>query len=1470
MKQTNNAIKFLMAQYRAIFRNANLKMFLAAATAAAAMAAGQAQAASPLNAEGVWTALEGDKTAGTDQSDYTKIEIQDADTSKYDNTNKEFTLTIVGGENTIAGSADQAVVKAASGTVILNGSEASLKIGGVQSKSGATVTLKDFKALAGSLTIGGSDQKSALEADTIIIQGAQEEQAAKDSTPAVAVKLGKSGSLGGTNSAITLGTGAALTIESQATDTSIKGKNLAVDGGIVTVDAGQSLVISSTESVDVKALSDFTNKGTVKFDQAKTITFAKDTLKNTGTIELGELSNTRSTHLKVDAAQFASLFKDNAKLSVSGAAGGAGTLTIEATGTDAIDLKESTLFADTGKIDTTNALASGGTATNINVNIKADSATLGIDIIAESGIGNVGLEFNTFNVGNGSADFTVTGKNTLTIKNELAVSGDHGIVFDSGAGLSLSGSTGSVTAKSITIGSDAASGAFNVKSGNWNTKGLIIKSGTATVTGSSTLVLSGGDVSTKDENGKLVVESQATVDLVGASKVTLGAKGTELKTGGKLILDQAKSFDIAEADVTLKTAGDSTFLENSVSGDKSSILQFNSETEQTISVAAAGKLKEKITTFEGFLQFGGKLAIDNSNEKDAEKEWNDISGSATIMGANDKVTLKADEVSSIAAVGNVKLSTASDKEFEVKDTALYLTNAGANQAGKFVMDSTGATADLKLSGDASVGFTSEGEVGKITSDADKGTVLIGNANSTGTVTVKGGVGVSDNKVNKVSVTSGSTLKLDGKADEGLFVNQLTLAEGSTLNATGHEVVLGSGALASSINGDLTADKLTLNGSGKHTIAGNAEVKVTELTLEKAASKLYVGQDGANGSTGILEVDKLSLNSGSLIIDPDFDKGLAIAYVKAFNAQAKSPEGGKDAQIVNGDIIVGKNSVAAIGFETRDDVMSLLDSYGYLKTHENGTINLDSGEGIQAALVLDDPIKIASGNGVLIDPSKKGSELSAASGNVGDKFKMDGQGALIINDSVYVRGTDGQLKGAAVTLADGADGAVEVNGKSKAILAGAFSKADKGIQVFKTEKNGGVTKLVNSPFTIETANGIFTAQVDASGTVSEFEFMAGAEEKFKSFYKQSSAPVEQLLKNTFLGELAVDRNYAGANLVLAAANDKDDHTGVKADAAAHAATYAGAQIAAVAAVGSMADAVGGRVGAAGVESAVVAATGSQANGGVWLSPMYKSVDADGFNAQGASYGADVDLAGVAFGTDTVNGNMRFGAVFNIGSGDADGKGNGNGLKDEFDYYGFGMYTVMGFGNFALVGDASLNVISHDVSGESGLKGFGKLKGSADTTAVTMGVTGQYTISNPAVDVTPHVGARFIRLDTDSYDLVSDKGTVATTDYDVQNVFSIPLGVTLSKAFEMGGWSLAPSADLTLTFNTGDTEVNSNTKFTGVNRNLGLTTEVLDEVTYGVAVGLGAQYGAFGTNIGINYTGSSNTDAFGVNAQARYMF
>ena len=499
-----------------------------------------------------------------------------------------------------------------------------------------------------------------------------------------------------------------------------------------------------------------------------------------------------------------------------------------------------------------------------------------------------------------------------------------------------------------------------------------------------------------------------------------------------------------------------------------------------------------------------------------------------------------------------------------------------------------------------------------------------------------------------------------------------------------------------------------------------------------------------------------------------------------------------------------------------------------------------------ALVLNKQIDIASGKGITV---KKGATKNdSPSGNT---VTLEAGTGLIVTDNVYKVNEDGSKSGAAINFTTA--GTVTGNG-GKVILSGSFDGEDNALEIFKN------ANTLTGTIKVQSVNGLLEGTID--GTTNKGKVDLNVDETaLKGAFTGVSAPVAELLKNTIRGKYKGAQGL-GADFVYSVAGTS--LTGAEVDAAAHAATYAGAQQAAVAAVTTMADAMFGRVGAVGVEAASISATGSQANGGVWLTPMYKSVDSDGFNAEGVSYGSDVDLAGVAFGTDTVNGNMRFGAVFNIGSGDAEGKGQGNGLKDEFDYYGFGIYSAMGFGNFALVGDASMTVISHDV------EGFG-LKGKADTTAVTMGVTGQYTFATPMVDVTPHLGARFIRLNTDSYDLTSADGVLATTDFDVQNVFSVPLGVTLSKAFVAGGWSLAPSADLTIAFNTGDTDAKANTQFNSSKpMSVATNTEVLDEVTYGLTLGLGAQYGAFGTSFGINYTGSENTDSLGVNAQARYMF
>ena len=70
----------------------------------------------------------------------------------------------------------------------------------------------------------------------------------------------------------------------------------------------------------------------------------------------------------------------------------------------------------------------------------------------------------------------------------------------------------------------------------------------------------------------------------------------------------------------------------------------------------------------------------------------------------------------------------------------------------------------------------------------------------------------------------------------------------------------------------------------------------------------------------------------------------------------------------------------------------------------------------------------------------------------DKFKMEGNAALIVNDSVYKR-VNGKLEGVAVTLANGAANSVTADATSKVILNGDFDANDAGVQIFAGSGTG---------------------------------------------------------------------------------------------------------------------------------------------------------------------------------------------------------------------------------------------------------------------------------------------------------------------------------------------------------------------------------------------------------------------------------
>ena len=1532
MKQTNNAIKFLMAQYRAIFKNANIAMV--AAIAAAALASGQAQAAT-VAAQDIDNAklssLKGVVTIdGTGQTDDTQpLTYKDftlTGGATYEGT-EALTLKFTGGtSHTIKGTAagkDPITTPAKpdvnlgnTSLVIEATADATLTIGESGAAAAATnVTLADITVNKGTLALVAKEDNAKLATSITAANLTVGLGGTATAADEAKITVAKHTSINATE-ALTVNSGSKITVAGGGT---LSGKTVTINEG--TVELGTTKVadsigtLSSTGKLDIKGGTISVVDGAAKIS-ASGIDLA-GALNNSGNLLVTGVVNAKnkSTVANGDALTFenglvaesgstvnnntaqktitlkgTSSFASGATVSNSGDLVVEGTATFNSAATDITAGADSTLKVVSGgtanmssavfkKFLTGTVQSAAGTSGTINLTDSGDTAIAlgdgGAGIFAAStgnmsnklGVASQGelkitadkakfeganevsgaaanagvtLAFNELSLGKDSAAVVVKGVN-LEIAKDIKIKDNKGLTLQNGAKLTLNGSGTALDLESITLGEAASAGTLNVDKGNWGVKTLTVTSGTANVNNVGTKLTITDSLTTTNENGKLAIDG-ATVDATKVKTLALKAKGASITNAGKLILSADK---VVKEDFTLDSGN---YAKSAVDGTTDAQISLLDKSGNAISMTL-----EKFKKFREDTGFKGLFDIKLDDKPTTQPQMGLGGTDGVVAGVtNGYETVQGKVESSTGVTDNYFIGNAvveGGDTVALKDGgALSLSNANANNAkGQYVTDKDGGVGKVNFEANNTLVLGGAGgKIGSVTAKTDaSGSVTI--ADGANVEVVAGSFGTDANTaLGTVNIKDGAKLNVKSGS---VFTTDLNVGKGGYVFASGDVVVKDT----ATIMGDVEATNLTLSGTGtaganvQHAIAGGAIIDADKLTLA-ANNTLTVGKDGKDTSSANVFVGTLDLAANSiLVVDPEYSEPAALVVAESLDQTKKE----HDAGTLNGGAYVGMNSALGIGFTEGEfkDVMAsyLVDG----KFDQNGLKN---------ALVLNKAVTIANGNGIVVNAGLKAADVQNKK-PAADTLELESGAGLIITDNAF--GADKSQP--AITFASGA-GTTTVAAKvqaaegAKISLVGDITAKDTGLKIFAAQGTGS-TVNASGDLVVEAAGGLLSYTIaNGSNLLTTPVTLQLDPEVEKQIRSLVSAPVGQLFVDYANGEFS-GASGLGYDFVVNTLTAKNYGA---IDAAAHAATYAGAQQAAVAAVTTMADAMFGRVGAVGVEAATISATGSQANGGVWLTPMYKSVDSDGFNAEGVSYGSDVDLAGVAFGTDTVNGNMRFGAVFNIGSGDAEGKGNGNGLKDEFDYYGFGIYSAMGFGNFALVGDASMTVISHEVEGLG-------LSGKADTKAVTMGLTGQYTISTAAVDVTPHLGARFIRLNTDSYDLMSEDGAIATTDFDVQNVFSIPLGVTLSKAFTTSGWTLAPSADLTVAFNTGDTEAKSLTQFNSTKpMAVAMNTEVLDEVQYGLTVGLGAQNGAFGTSFGINYTGSSNTDSFGVNAQARYMF
>ena len=995
---------------------------------------------------------------------------------------------------------------------------------------------------------------------------------------------------------------------------------------------------------------------------------------------------------------------------------------------------------------------------------------------------------------------------------------------------------------------------------------------------------------TTAENSKIKISGNQAVLTFGPA--ALGALGDVVVEGGNIKYDNAAGFnDPFKGTVEFEKYGTLSLVFSDDIAKKGFTL------DQIKALRQEFTGTEDVATT-GFIKINANVNDDSLKVTDSDKDGNldiayadlnkagDISDlqianleKAQVTGVNDVINQH---------VGSIKLEGTGPATIGVGslNNALDLDKDGVKE---FVIDKDGKAANITVNANGYLGLNNGGHAAEITltngADADSVTTLVvkGNGAETAIDKITGNNATTALEiVNGKTVVKGETTIGALKTAQGssLTVNDLTTKAESVLNGdltakgtvTFEEAVTFNGT--STFANGFTASKLaTIAGEttvteGKTTFTKGANIvkgatlkakdvesaenvsvagKIIADSLTFTADKALTVGDAEN--TGILEVGSLNLFGGSLLLDPSWNDPASLAFV----GDSKN-----DSIDVSGSVGVGQNAAFLATQDATEAEKAAAKAILARYTNGNGAL---SENGIGSLLIVNKTFTVDTGKAVIVNPALEGKDLeTAVTGATADSVTLADKAALVVGEDLTNKiitndGSTPATTNVAIKFTKTSDTTFTAESGSSVIFDGnVFAGSKINLTDAKT------VDLTNA--TIEAANGLLTVTDKNTGTLT-FKL----DDKAASKLYNQSAPVKDLTIAVVNGKFGTSDLGTGAQYI----HDVNAYDGGKAiEGTANLALYGGAVQGTALAQQAANDAVSERMSRSNPNGSLVFANNAQ-GGGLWLSPVYKSHESDSFDADGVDYGVDGDLTGLVLGADsTSESGVRVGGYFNFGSADFDGQGVGDQVSNEADYFGFGLYAGMTAGQFSLLADAGFTQVSNDIEQSINYKNLNKATADVDSTAVTLGLRGEYKLNVATMDVTPHLGVRYTRLAIDSYDTKVNGYTVASTDFDTMQMFSIPFGVTVSKDIAAGAWIIKPVFDLTLTANAGDTDAKLNTTFIGT-RALDLTSEAFDSFTYGATFGLDAKYGEnFSIGLNTNYTGSSNADEFGVMGNARYMF
>ena len=914
------------------------------------------------------------------------------------------------------------------------------------------------------------------------------------------------------------------------------------------------------------------------------------------------------------------------------------------------------------------------------------------------------------------------------------------------------------------------------------------------------------------------------------TKLTTNTDGTNVHVGKDGTLALTKTA----IGLTVATSGDSAAVANSFKGvQNAGRVLVTGLDGMTVKATTLADIKNKIVkTNTGFVDFG-KLAVDATTVSGYNSTANTLTASgAAILDGMHLDQFKNTTVTDVPATnslngsfGAVKLNAAATNGAPASFAVDTGKQVYLNNSGNLVVDKDGKLADVSVgSGSSFVTTGQNAVVGGVNGESGSFVVESGSLEAKGDVNVKDLTVTGALTVNEKAAVpaSGSTPAQDAQKYTVTATN-LTVEQGGVLNVL-HDVTLNSGSGALAVDG-------TMNVKG--VLSANGDARTINV--------------GSDNSTGVLTVG--TLKNATVFADPAWNNGMEAAQVavKTLDSTAK--------------VEAGRNSIVAVGTTDITKAQAALAQTG-LKLGEvtKGSVGVVNA----VAYVTAEPTVTAGVtdyNGTTVGGQVLVSGATQVAGS---------QGAAI---QTITHGLDVKKGTLAIIDASGFDKSGEI-----AVFSGSINIDDGATVYLSNLKNGDKLNLTTAllPFdnqhvpavSVGNANIVF-----AGDLLMNFEALKDAAGNETSVYQMSMLDRAELAKMGAVAGLGaaygmfaegVDNNSSSAQfnkwLYTSTTSPKNDgteegnfvalQTAAK-DVASLGATT-GVQTMTMDAVNQMGETVADRVSlltqrAAGVN------VWAAANGGMFEA---KSL------FDGAGYESDI-YSGVLGVDYQFACNAVLGAALTIGTADTDNKNSTVKASTDSDLVGFSVYASKTFADvIGVSADIGYLTASNDVTAN----GYGQSwKFSQDTDAFTIGLRTEVLAEVGAVKLVPHIGIRYTALSTDGFE------AGYKTEIGDQNIFQMPVGVTVSGDFQTGDWTVAPKFDLSVVPTFGDKDADLKLGITGVNATDDLAVRVIDSNPVQATLGVNATNGAWG--FGLNYklgVGSDDRMNNTFNVNVRYAF